>query len=74
MTLAAAYGLMAANLGAYNALEADYVRSLSEAATYRQLFLIALEDLAAERQRAERLNERLQQIAGSRPWHETPVE
>ena len=68
MTLQAAYRILATHLGAYNAMEAEYVQALGEAATYRQLFLLALEDLVREQKRAEALQERLKQLAGIEPW------
>ena len=74
MTLAASYRILATHLGAYNAMEAEYVQALGEAATYRQLFLLALEDLAREKRRAEALQERLQQLAGITAWHPEQIQ
>ena len=45
--------------------------ALSEAVTYRELFLAALAELVAERKRSTRANQRLRQVMGVEPWHET---
>ncbi len=69
MTLAASYRILATHLAAHNAMEADYVRALADAASYRQILQVSLEALALEHKRAESLQERLHQIAGIVPWN-----
>ena len=50
-------------------LEADHLDAVAEAATYRQLLLIALEGWTAEKQRADSATQRLRQVMGREPWH-----
>jgi len=54
-------------------LEADQIEAVSEAATYRQMLLIALELWEADRQRANGAAERLRQLMGREPWHAEEV-
>lgn len=46
------------------------VEALREAVTWRQVALVALGQLQAVTQRAERLDERLRQTMGIETWHE----
>jgi len=50
-------------------LEADQIEAVSEAATYRQMLLIALELWEADRRRANGATQRLRQLMGREPWH-----
>ena len=48
--------------------EANYLAAVAESLAYRDLFLLALAELAALRQRANGANQRLRQVMGVDPW------
>lgn len=50
-------------------LEADHHDAVAEAATYRQLLLMALEGWEAEKRRADGATQRLRQVMGREAWH-----
>lgn len=54
-------------------LEADHHDALAEAATYRQMLILALEGWQAETVRADEAEHRLRQIMGREPWHQEEV-
>ena len=51
--------------------EANYLTWAAESLTYRELFLLAVAELASTRQRLNGANHRLRQVMGVDPWHET---
>lgn len=54
-------------------LEQAYVSAMAEALTYREMFLWAMEQFAAEQLRRERAEERLRQLASLKPWHDEEI-
>lgn len=48
------------------------VAALAEAATYRELYLLALAGWQADKQRLDGATERLKQLAGLVAWHPDP--
>lgn len=59
---------------AYTLLEDSYVRALAQAATYRQMALVAFDDLQETHQALERTQQRLRQTMGLAPWHTEETE
>ena len=53
----------------YALLEESYVRALAQAATYRQLTLVALDQLCEAHNAVAALQERLRQVMGLTHWH-----
>lgn len=54
-------------------LDLERIEAVAEAATYRQLLLIALEGWETEKCRADASTQRLRQLMGREPWHREEV-